>query len=957
MENAMALWKRILTLRTFDECKEFLSERLPWIDKDFIKVGPAVAEALVAGGLHKPAEFVCEIGLYSCSLIQEDTAGPEGGYMAAKAHVYHDLGNYEEALALCDKAQDYFQQQEMFKEAAFIKINKASIYDDMGDHQRALGLYNTVRDYLLEHQVLKEVAVIELNQVEVFCSLGRYEEALASCNKAQEYFQQQQMSEDVKSAVMKKAGVYLHLGRYEDALDLYDEAQDYFHQHQMLRKVAIIDMNKAVAYYELGCYEDALALYGKAQGYFQQERMFRQLASIDMKKAYIYSELGNLEKALALIEKAQDYFQQQQIFEELARAEVSKANIYHKLGRNEEALAFYDKAQKYFQKHRIPKEIARIEVNKAIIYSIMGHHEEALVLCDQARDYFQQQEMSKVVAGIEVNKAHIYCALRQYEDALASCKRAVASCNRAVDDRDIPHVRWRLYYIGGVAFQRRAGSAYNLHRAYKCYEHSIEIIESWRSGFTHDQMKISFLYEKESAYAQMVNLLVSQGKVKEAYEYAERSKSRALLDLVCQAKDRIRVKSSSNNEHTNMFQTEHPCETPQNGKKEGTRFVSGFVQATHAPPGVLADERVQTVRSDNVQSSRLELVQSMLSSDVALIEYYCQDNTFVIFAVTQDGVEIYSETKMEDVREQITALLFDKVTGSGNRVKAHIKQYEHKELAQANLRELHELLITPIEDYIDNKERLIIVPHGILHNLPFAALHDGEQYLVQKKIISVSPSSSILSALQKDNIRQRESCVAFINPMINPEYDTLRHADNPGAHFAESQYHEYEREYATIANVREHVIGKHVIHFHCHAVFDPRDALYSCLLLSNGNPEKPVADPMYTADVFSLDLSSASLVVLSGCSTTKGRMYPGDELVALTRGFFYAGASSVLASLWDVADEATGHLMSLFYGIFKDKKQPLDKATALQYSQKLLLDEFYDHPYFWAGFELIGDWR
>jgi len=151
---------------------------------------------------------------------------------------------------------------------------------------------------------------------------------------------------------------------------------------------------------------------------------------------------------------------------------------------------------------------------------------------------------------------------------------------------------------------------------------------------------------------------------------------------------------------------------------------------------------------------------------------------------------------------------------------------------------------------------------------------------------------------------------------------------------------------ATKDKVIEKFTDKDVIHFSCHGYFDDADPLSSGVKLY---------DSVLTArEIFDMRLNT-ELVTLSACQTGLNQRSPGDELIGLTRAFIYAGAPSVIVSLWSVDAHSTQELMHEFYTLLKNGT---DKATALQEAQKRIMEkEGYSHPYYWAPFVLVGDWE
>ena len=156
----------------------------------------------------------------------------------------------------------------------------------------------------------------------------------------------------------------------------------------------------------------------------------------------------------------------------------------------------------------------------------------------------------------------------------------------------------------------------------------------------------------------------------------------------------------------------------------------------------------------------------------------------------------------------------------------------------------------------------------------------------------------------------------------------------------------YNAESATKDKVIETCTDKDVIHFSCHGYFDNADPLSSGVKLYD--------DVLTAREIFDMRLDT-ELVTLSACQTGLNERSPGDELVGLTRAFLYAGSPSVIVSLWSVDARSTQELMLEFYKLLKNGS---DKATALQEAQKRIMEnEKYSHPYYWAPFILVGDWE
>jgi CHAT domain-containing protein len=156
----------------------------------------------------------------------------------------------------------------------------------------------------------------------------------------------------------------------------------------------------------------------------------------------------------------------------------------------------------------------------------------------------------------------------------------------------------------------------------------------------------------------------------------------------------------------------------------------------------------------------------------------------------------------------------------------------------------------------------------------------------------------------------------------------------------------------TVSNLSQYLI----VHFATHGLLNSQHPTLSGIVLSLYDKEgRPVDGFLRAHEIYNLNLN-AELVVLSACRTALGQEIRGEGLVGLTRGFMYAGTPSVVASLWDVRDEATSELMSRFYErMFKDRMRPAAALRAAQVS--MLKEKRWGKPYYWAGFILQGEWK
>jgi CHAT domain-containing protein len=227
-----------------------------------------------------------------------------------------------------------------------------------------------------------------------------------------------------------------------------------------------------------------------------------------------------------------------------------------------------------------------------------------------------------------------------------------------------------------------------------------------------------------------------------------------------------------------------------------------------------------------------------------------------------------------------------------------------------------------------------------LHYVPFQALYDGESYVIERREVCYTPSAAVMGrVLSRPRRRLSRALLAGV---------TDEHASHVRDEIAAlsrlfPQAVTLTGQLATLKAVREEAPGADLVHFACHGQFRADNPLFSSLRLADGW--------LTVRDCCRLNLN-CEVVVLSACETGASHIAPGDEIIGLARGFFAAGAPSLLVSLWPVADEETCRLMVDFYSRLLSGEGP---AAALRYAQRRMMER-QPHPFFWSPFILLGRW-
>jgi CHAT domain-containing protein len=261
--------------------------------------------------------------------------------------------------------------------------------------------------------------------------------------------------------------------------------------------------------------------------------------------------------------------------------------------------------------------------------------------------------------------------------------------------------------------------------------------------------------------------------------------------------------------------------------------------------------------------------------------------------------------------------------------------------AQQALADLYAELIAPLAGRLDmimgRPRRLVVVPHGLLHQIPFHALCGGGRTLLDDFEITYAPSTTALTTEQPVAPRNGGALVVGVADPLIPRVS--QEVAAVARHLAGAEL--LSDEQASLRALRELAPGRAVLHLACHGLFRSDNPIFSALRLSDGW--------LTAADIARLDLRGA-LVALSACESGRGRVYDGDEVVGLTRAFLAAGARTLLVSHWLVHDETAAALMEIWYA----EMQAGQSAAAALRTAQLAIRERSPHPYYWAPFFLVG---
>jgi CHAT domain-containing protein len=528
---------------------------------------------------------------------------------------------------------------------------------------------------------------------------------------------------------------------------------------------------------------------------------------------------------------------------------------------------------------------------------------------------------------------------------------------------------WRL--LGELALDASDDKA-----ALRAFARAIRALEKSQGRILTEQ-RAPFLEGKLAVYEAAIRLCVNTGNTARAFEFAERSKTRALVDALALRASGVPLRPNTpiaralteelaalrrryDRLSSTLFDPRPQDDLAASSVAGHDEVLRRELQHCEARIGVVLD---QLLLSGAADVDRLALLQGQvysprryLGAATALVQYALVGEDLLIFVVRRGRpVEVRqvpgsaAVTQVGRLRRQLELNLAAAVSTRDQ--PRHLEALESH--ARVLLQRLHALLIQPVDDLVSDCRRLVIVPQGVLHGIPFTALHDGAQFLVERREVVLAPSASAISFCRQPRTRSTECggsqylVIAHGGAGLLP--GALAEGETVARLFEGKRLFEAE---ATVANVRQHVRRAEVVHVAAHGHARPDAPLFSHLRLADGQ--------LTALDCLDLELD-CELVTLSACETGHAVVAAGDEPIGLTRSLLYAGARSVIQSLWRVDDEATRRLMSDMYARLR---AGAGRAEALRAAQRAFLSSTNAdsagprraHPAFWASFSLVGDW-
>ena len=878
---------------------------------------------------------------------------------------------FEESLKICRSLEDEFW-------LALPLNNLGNIYHSQNDEATAL-------DYYLQSLAINERFGIRSLLRYTLGNIGNAYLYQGDHVKAMEYFQRSLVeretngSKDEISTTLKDIGlVYRDQGDYPKAREYYSKSLAI--EEAVGNKSRIAGRLSTIGESYLHQFNLDLALE-----YFRKSLKAAEAAGDKESVARAFFHMGQVYLTQYNLDLALDHFKMGLLAAEASGHRILTGAILQAMGSASREKHDYAQSLDYLQKslnaYKSSPYRVGVYLDIGYLYYQQGDYDRALDYYRDCLDLAGEMGGSDVIFSTHVQVANTYCARANYAEAFKAIDRA----HEQTVQEGHPD---RLYSLHLTAARAHRGVG-EMDKARNAYRKAIEAAEGGRGLVVGDEQDRQRFFERRvTATYEMVALLVTENETNEALTYAERAKARALLDVLQNGKVNItkamtpaeqlqerQLKESLislNSQITRESMREHPDQSRlaefssrlQKARLENEAFQT-TLYAAHS------DLRVR--RGEGKPLTIDEAGGLIQDAKTALVEYVVTDDKTYVFVITRRadtgtakvGAKVYS---IDIKRNDLAA-----------RVEAFRQQLASRDISFRRFaRELYDLLLKPAQADLQGVTRMVIVPDGALWELPFQALQpQANRYLIEDAAISYTPSLSVLREmirLRKHQSGKSPTLLAFGNPALTTEAGARTTASRRDEKLeplpeAEKEVRALQALYGaansrilTGADAREDTAkaeaGKvDVLHIATHGILNNLSPMYSRVVLSQGNSNE---DGLLEAwEIMKLDLS-AEIVVLSACETARGRVSAGEGMIGLTWAFFVAGTPTTVVSQWKVDAAATSELMVDFHRNLRKQISATDasmtRAGSLRAAGlKMLQSERYKHPFYWAGFIVVGD--
>jgi len=789
-------------------------------------------------------------------------------------------------------------------------------------------------------------------------------------------------------------------GCYRRALSLWTSPADRRERAIALVLEARLKERRGEYQQALNEYESALALLEPVGDALWQVGATTGIADVFLAMGQPGPSLEPRERALHLLEAAgiENY---------LVDVLIALGETHLALGQDAEALRRFERARHLAEELEIDRWKAYALRYIGVIQLFRRAPERALDSLESSLEEQQSIDDDRLRARTLADVGEAHALMGRHDVAVGDFEGALALA-RVARDRV---ARARAFF--GLA--RSSAGLNDLDAARRYVERSLAVTESLRSEVDNRELRASYAASVYPYNEFLVDVLMQlhrrrprEGLAAAALEACERGRARSLLESLKEAgvdlrqgidPDLLKRAQALDRAFTDWGERQQRLGRARGG--EAAALAEEYRDLEQRYDQIQAQIRSRSPRYAALAQPRPlrlpEVQKEVLDPDTLLLEYALGEERSYLWAVSsRDHVsyELPPRAEIEGAAQRVHERLTARLTATGRDRRQDIERADAEYWGEAS--RLSDTLLGPVAKRMAGR-RILVVADGALQYVPFPALpvpgRSGEPVpmVVEHEIVSL-PSASVLAVLRRET-RDRTPPAKVVAVLADPVFEAddprlraVGGATPPTGSGDRAARGDAARGYPRLAATRQEadaivamaprgtalravdfaasratamspdLARYRIVHFATHGVLDNENPGLSGVVLSLFGERGQAQDGVLRLhDIYGLHLP-AELVVLSACNTALGRPVRGEGLVGVVRGFMYAGARRVVASLWKVDDDATGEMMRRFYrGMLQEGRSP---AAALREAQvSLWRQDRWRPPYYWAAFVLQGEWR
>jgi len=869
----------------------------------------------------------------------------EGKTLSHLGLVFWEQADYPEAIGHFELAIDIGREIGHAQLEGSAINNLSLVYDELGDYERSLEQYEQALELYRDTDFPRGESDTLGNIGGVNLLLGRYREAMGYYQRALALSEEMESKPSMSLDLGNLALCHLGLGEIPEALDKFDRALGLAIEAGLERDRADWLKGKGEVLLEVGRYNEGMVLVQEALEIYRG-------AGLDRERLEALADLGGLHLLLGDAQTAEEHF----------RSSLALSRkIGHQRGVLTNLLALGD-LEWYRERYELAASIYLQAIEDATEADDVGglttgRLQLAFTYRDQGRldDARREATLGLELAereGVRMQMAAARFALGDIERLASAPEAAVEQFKRGerlVAELGEPEIAWRLSHGRGRALEDLGRDS----EAVDAYEHAVHLIETVRGRLRQDRFRAGYIEDKHQVYTDLARLLVRLGRDADAFRYSEKLRARAYLDLLSRGRtprltDAQLRRELELRQKVRRLEAELEIEVTEPSDYQRRQaidlFSSQLATAEREYATFLSDLRQVDSRLAETWSLSVppeDAVREALPDATLLVEFLVTEKDLLIFAMDRELLRTFTVPLS---RRNLTARV---------ELLRELVQRPGDEGWRGPATSLGEALLEPLREngMLRAGGRVLLVPHDVLHYLPFAVLQTGQpgQPLVESQEISYLPSAAHLV------YRDGEGSSGNGLLAMAPASARLRFAAEEARSVVEL-FPEGHRllvgDEATEEAFKSSAGDFSKLHLATHSTWNRLNPLLSGLELEAGGGED---GRLEVHEILGLDLV-ADLVTLSACQTALGSGYfaevpAGDDFVGLTRAFLHAGSSAVLASLWEVDDRSTLEMMRDVYARLLEQRPSAALAAA---QRELLQQDDLSHPYHWAPFVLVG---